>query len=283
MDFRKIEYFITVAEYLNFSRAAEEIHISHQALSKQIRSLEEELGAALFERTTTKVVLTEAGRKLYQAFQPIVESAYKEYENIEKFIELRKSHLSIGYFNALSYPLIIDPVIQFLKSKKPELEIDVSAGDVGAVRQRLTEDKSDLLITTVWDMEKWTDVQSVILKTFPLKIIVSSNHAWYDRTKPVTVKELEKESLLHYQTGDLDFMKQMKVARRIPIQNYDTYINRLYAGKEIGVIADIYSPREGQFRLIELPEKYRSSIYLLAAYKKEHPLKSIFKQLKQYK
>lgn len=283
MDFRKIEYFIKVAETLNFSRAAEEIHISHQALSKQIRSLEEELGAALFERTTTKVILTEAGRKMYQAFLPLVESAYKEYENIERFIELRKSHLSIGYFNALSYPLMIDPVIRFLKKKKPELEIDVSAGDVGAVREKLMEDRFDLLITTAWDLEKWVDVHYFVLQEFLLQIIVSSNHPWFNKKKQVTAKDLEKESLLLHQTGDLDFMKQMKVAKRIPIQNYDTYINRLYTGEEIGVIADIYSPREGEFRLLDLPEEYRANIYLLAAYKKEHPLKDLFKQLKSYK
>lgn len=61
MNFRKIEYFLSVAEYLNFSKAAEAIHISHQALSRQIRVLEEDLGAALFERSTSKVILTEAG------------------------------------------------------------------------------------------------------------------------------------------------------------------------------------------------------------------------------
>ena len=68
MDFRKIEYFLTVAKYLNFSRASEEIHISHQALSKQIRLLEDELGTVLFERSTTKVALTEVGKRLYDSF-----------------------------------------------------------------------------------------------------------------------------------------------------------------------------------------------------------------------
>lgn len=283
MDFRKIEYFIKVAEFLNFSRAADEIYISHQALSKQIRSLEEELGVALFERTTSKVVLTETGRKLYQAFKPIVESAYREYDTITKFIELRRSNLSLGYFNALSYPNIVEPIIRFLKSRKPELAIDVSAGDVGEVRDKLIEDKLDLLITTVWDLGKWESVRYIVLDTFPLRIIISSNHPWYGRKKPVTAKELETESLLHYKTGDLDFMQQMKVAKRIPIQNYDTYINRLYTGMEIGVIADIYSQREGQFRLLDLPEEYQSDMHLIAAYKKEHPLKDLFRQLLTYK
>ncbi len=282
MDFRKIEYFIKVAELLNFSRAAEEIHISHQALSKQIRSLEDELGAALFERTTTKVILTEAGRKLYQAFLPIVEAAYKEYENLEKFIELRKSQLSLGYFSALSYPHMIDPIVRFLKMKKPDLSVNVIAGDVGDVRQRFLDDKLDLLITTVWNLNKWESVQHIVLDAFPLKIILSSNHAWYNRKTPITAPELENESLLFYQSGDQEFMKHMKVAERVPIQNYDNYINRLYTGEEIGVIADVYSQREGEFRLLDLPKEYRSDMYLIAAYKKEHPLKDLFTHLNSY-
>ena len=58
MDIRKIEYFIRLAEILNFSKAAEQLHISHQALSRQMQQLEEELGAKLFERTTACLLYT---------------------------------------------------------------------------------------------------------------------------------------------------------------------------------------------------------------------------------
>ena len=51
MDIRKIAYFLKVAETLNFNAAAQELHISHQALSKQIKQLEEEVGEKLLERS----------------------------------------------------------------------------------------------------------------------------------------------------------------------------------------------------------------------------------------
>lgn len=66
MELHHIRYFLEVAETLNFSRAAERLHVSQPALSKQIRALEEELGAALFQRTTVKVRLTEAGEYFRQ-------------------------------------------------------------------------------------------------------------------------------------------------------------------------------------------------------------------------
>jgi DNA-binding transcriptional LysR family regulator len=64
LDLRRLRYFAAVAEELSFSQAADRLGLSQQALSSQIRRLEDQVGRSLFFRTTRRVELTVAGRAL---------------------------------------------------------------------------------------------------------------------------------------------------------------------------------------------------------------------------
>jgi epsilon-lactone hydrolase len=72
LELRHLRSFIAVAEELNFSRAAERLHIAQPALSAQIRTLEAQLGCELFVRTTRRVELTPPGEMLLQDAREIV-------------------------------------------------------------------------------------------------------------------------------------------------------------------------------------------------------------------
>ena len=69
---RRLRHFVTLAEELHFTRAANMLHVSQQGLSRSIRELEQQLGAALLARTTRSVVLTEAGEAFLRGARDVL-------------------------------------------------------------------------------------------------------------------------------------------------------------------------------------------------------------------
>ncbi len=284
MDIRKIEYFMKVADTLNFSRAAAELHISHQALSKQIQQLEAEIGARLLERTTTKVSLTEVGQKMYDIFLPIIRDVNQGYAKLQEFITYKKDTLRIGYFSTLSYGRVIEPVIGFMQEHAPQIRIDILATDIGLERQLLHQDSIDMAISLLFDEEEWKEYPYVVLRKEKLQIIVSDHHPWYEKNT-ITISDIEKGSMLVYENrpdkGDKAFFHGMTVIERVHVRNADSYMNTLRQGKHFGIIGENYSRREGNFKLFDLPEGYQMDVPVIAAFKRLHPRVEIMKKLNQ--
>ena len=104
MELRHLLYFKTVSEQLHFRRAAELLFISQPPLSRQIKELEEELGAQLFIRNNKRVSLTDAGKYFKNEVDSIFARLEESKNTVKKIHELESGELKIGYISSVYQP-----------------------------------------------------------------------------------------------------------------------------------------------------------------------------------
>lgn len=96
MELRQLEYFVAVAEERNFTRAAERVHISQSGVSAQIRRLERELGAELFDRSARTVTLTVAGKAALAHARTALAAAGAVGQAVGEVSDLIRGRLTVG-------------------------------------------------------------------------------------------------------------------------------------------------------------------------------------------
>lgn len=124
MELRHLRYFQALARTLNFTRAAEQLHIAQPPLSRQIQLLEEELGVVLITRTSRPVKLTDAGRLLYEQALQVLGRVDQMKDATRRVGMNRNRVLSIGFVASTLYGGL--PVlVRKLRQNAPELDIQL--------------------------------------------------------------------------------------------------------------------------------------------------------------
>ena len=113
VDTRLLRAFVAVAEELSFTRAAERLFIAQQALSAQIQQLETRLGVRLFERTTRRVGLTEAGELLLPHAIAALQALDAGVSRLEAALRAQRATLRVGLSGTSMVPLVNETMRRF--------------------------------------------------------------------------------------------------------------------------------------------------------------------------
>ena len=143
MDLRQLTYFRAVATLGGFRRASDELRIAQPAVSEQIRRLEGELGAALFDRTARPVALA-AGERLLVHANRLLSEAAAVLEDMRGFA-LRHATLRVG---TLQYLMLLDipEVFSSFRAAHPEVEMTVAVRNTGELEELLLNGELDVAI-----------------------------------------------------------------------------------------------------------------------------------------
>ncbi|MFB9447036.1 LysR family transcriptional regulator [Dactylosporangium vinaceum] len=141
MELRQLRYFVTVAETLHFGRAAELLHIVQPAVSQQIRRLERELGAALFDRSPRRVAVTDVGRAFLPAAREVLAAADRARAVADRAARPGRRTLRVGTSTGLGDHL--DRVLERLAAAAAHLDVDLVSAPVGERLAQVAEGRLD--------------------------------------------------------------------------------------------------------------------------------------------
>lgn len=158
MELRVLNYFLAIAREENFTKAAQQLHVTQPTLSRQIADLEAELGVKLFVRSNHSIILTEDGMRLKRRAQEILSLADKTKRDFLRKDETLSGTVSIGSgeFRSTEY---LAKIISEFKRRYPLVRYEIYSGNAGNIRDYIERGLLDIgLMSEPIDIRKYNFV-----------------------------------------------------------------------------------------------------------------------------
>lgn len=208
LNFLSIEYFLRVAETLNFTEAARELYISQPALSKQIRQLEEELGVKLLKRDTKQVELTDGGRIIYDEWKDMVRRSEKAI-GAAKNMEIKQTRkIRVGILEFGGVISTIAPIMEKFTEADNNMEVIYEVHGFNRLRKMLDDDEVDMIfsLNTEIPMENRRIFVQPIYKMQLCIVVPPRNHLYHREQLDIT--DLREECIYIFSDGYSDLGKK---------------------------------------------------------------------------
>ncbi|WP_036156868.1 LysR substrate-binding domain-containing protein [Maribacter forsetii] len=192
MTTQQIKYFLVLANELHFWKASEKIFISQSTLSRQIQSLEEEIGIQLFERDKRNVKLTDAGIFLQEKWTTTINELDHFHKQAKKIDQGTTGFISISYPGSIAFSYL-PKFLDTISSNLPSLKLELTEPTDENHENLLLNYDTDIAFNR--DAIKNTYIDSCKLYTEPICLVVSKKH-WLTEKKLTNLKDLKDEKFI---------------------------------------------------------------------------------------
>lgn len=203
MHIRQLEYFIAVAETLNFTKASQRFFISQTAVTQQIKALEKEMNVMLFLRNKRHVELTPAGKAFLTDAKEVVRHLT---------IAIAKStSVSTGFIGTLKIGIVKDymdvDLVDYIKlfyKEYPNISFIFVRNNVGYLYDSLLNGNLDIVFNVKFNLEKYSQIQYRTFKKAPLLAILPPSHPLAHKIS-LTRSDLKEEAFILIGTEENNF------------------------------------------------------------------------------
>ncbi|NJD91424.1 MAG: LysR family transcriptional regulator [Geobacter sp.] len=198
MNLDKLKIFHTVATTLNFTRAAENLHLTQPGISKHVRALEDQYGTPLFDRLGKRVVLTQAGEILYKATASaftLLDEAKSRIDDLQTFTGGR---LAIGGSITIATYLLPKILMQFRKAA-PGVELAVETAFSRKIVDKVLDNSLELGF--VGHCHPDASLKIHLFMKERMVLVAPPDHPWVLEERKVSLKEMAGEMFLLSKQG----------------------------------------------------------------------------------
>ena len=191
MELRHVRYFLAVADYRNFRKAAEQLHIAQPPLSRQIRQLEEDLGVVLFVRNKQRVELTRAGQAFLEEARKLIVQAGHATEAARHAQKGESGVVKIGIASGLGG--VVNRVVAELRRRLPA--IDIECKDVFSTHQNESLHRGEIDVGFLRPPVDQTNLNCELLFEEEFVVVLPKRHRLAKR-RSLRLKEVADEPLI---------------------------------------------------------------------------------------
>ncbi|MBJ6724054.1 LysR family transcriptional regulator [Geomesophilobacter sediminis] len=237
MDLRQLRFFLEIARYNNFTKAAEQLHVAQPAVSMAIKKLEEELDLVLFSRQEKKIALTAEGEIFLARARKILDEVAATEAEMEELRGLAKGEVRVGIppmMGAFFFPRIISE----FSEKYPNLQLAVYGEGAAKIQKMIIQGELDMGVIAGAGYHEALEMKRFLREE--VVVCVPKDHPLKDRSS-ITFREFAGEKLLFYKEGYylremvLDVLKDYGVKPKVAFESNLFSLNRSLVQKGMGV------------------------------------------------
>lgn len=285
MNLRDLKYIVTVADTLNFNRAAELCHVSQPSLSKQIQKVEEEIGVAIFERTNRKVSITPIGHHIIQRARSTLQEADAIYQIARAASDPLAGSFRLGIIATVA-PYLLPRILPALRRSLPKLTLALIEGQTESLVNQLKRGELDAIVLAVPLADDELQVES--LYSEPFLFAAAQSHPLAGR-KRISMSDLRAEPMLLLEDGHCLRSQALQLCQRTGAQPSSDFratsletLRQMVAAGNGATLMPALAAEKGTVRLRYIPFKDPVPSRLIGiSWRKSSPRRRLLEKLSQ--
>lgn len=196
MELRHLRYFLAVAEERNFTRAAKRLHMAQPPLTRQIRSLEVELGVTLFDRSSYHIELTHAGELLAAEVREILQRVTGAVDRVRQAARGDTGGVRVGFTESASFNELVPRSLQKFRARFPEVDLMLEERESTELSRGLVDGRIDAAFVRP-PLQVDEGIQLHLLASEEMVVAVPVGHRLATR-KEIALLDLAAETFILY-------------------------------------------------------------------------------------